>query len=100
VVEGDEALLVFGEDPVAGRDVAVERVGEFLSFGGLDYQQAGAVAVMVDIADAVVAPTLDRDVVQQLSQLRVGVVLVPAGALIANSRVSVGGGRRGRLRGR
>jgi hypothetical protein len=79
LVEGDEALLVLGEDPVAGRDVAVERLAELLALGGLDDQQGGVEAVLVQVADAVVPPPLLGDVVQQLGQLRVAVVLIPAG---------------------
>jgi hypothetical protein len=57
LVHGDQALLVFGEDPVAGRDDTVECLGEFLPLGGLHDQQAGVKSVLVEVADAVVAPT-------------------------------------------
>jgi hypothetical protein len=47
--------------------------------GGLDDQQAGGEAVLLQVADAVVAPPLLGDVVQQFSQVRVAVVLILAG---------------------
>jgi hypothetical protein len=51
VVEGDEAVLDFGDYPVGSWDVTVERVGEFLLLGRLHDQHA------------VVAPALQSDLV-------------------------------------
>jgi hypothetical protein len=67
------------DDEVAGGDGLVERVGQFLLLGGVDQQQAGREPVLFEVADAVVASPLLGDGVQQLGQLRVGVVLVVAG---------------------
>src|SRR6266540_2636404 len=79
LVDGDNALPVLVDDEVAGGDRLVERVSQFLPLSGVDQQQAGREPVLLDVADAVVAPPFQGDGVQQLGQRRVGVVLVVAG---------------------
>jgi hypothetical protein len=64
LVQGDEALLVLGDDPVPDGDRLVEGVGELGLLGGLDDQQAGVEAVLIHVADAVVAPALQSDLMQ------------------------------------
>jgi hypothetical protein len=54
VLQGDEAVLVLEQEPAAGWDGVVEGVGEFVLFGGLDDDQAGVEAVLVEVAGAVV----------------------------------------------
>jgi uncharacterized membrane protein len=79
LIHDDEALRVLGDNPAAGRDVPVERLGELLLLGRLDDQQAGMETVLVQVADAVVAPALLSHVMEQLGQLGVVVVLIAAG---------------------